>query len=326
MEEEQYRTAQTWKVIQLLYGTVPVEQRNLSALFGYHAVVHRPESVLSLTNPFNWEVDQDKPGSSTATPDTYNADLRFRDEQAIGGPSYTGMKRETFDPDLRSRGSSHRPLSNPFQGTARAPASAPANTEMVEEYLGPSMSPESTMLHRNISPSLRRSLSSDSSSFMSSPDSDILGSDSDEEEYDLYDSSRSFVAESTLQSGEQLPDVRFRRNHRGYSQFLSSHSHMQPQKFSRQHHHHQKARRGKVDVQVSELGSGVVLPLWNHDVFVRHALDYFAQEGNVQMCVTVMMVLKNYVDVGSAQEEEWLWAYVGKMSDRQVQSMFRPRG
>ncbi|KAJ3148061.1 WD repeat-containing protein 24 [Geranomyces variabilis] len=54
----------------------------------------------------------------------------------------------------------------------------------------------------------------------------------------------------------------------------------------------------------------VVLPRWNHDPVVHDALSYYAEQGNVQMCVTILLVLGDRIRVDEKMQELWFWSYI----------------
>ncbi|KAJ3170447.1 WD repeat-containing protein 24 [Geranomyces variabilis] len=54
----------------------------------------------------------------------------------------------------------------------------------------------------------------------------------------------------------------------------------------------------------------VVLPRWNHDPVVHDALSYYGEQGNVQMCVTILLVLGNRIRVDEKMQELWFWSYI----------------
>ncbi|KAI8922236.1 WD40-repeat-containing domain protein [Powellomyces hirtus] len=54
----------------------------------------------------------------------------------------------------------------------------------------------------------------------------------------------------------------------------------------------------------------VVLAPWNHEPVVRDALSYYAEQGNVQMCVSIILVLGDLIRVDEKMEELWFWSYI----------------
>ncbi|KAJ3152719.1 WD repeat-containing protein 24 [Geranomyces michiganensis] len=54
----------------------------------------------------------------------------------------------------------------------------------------------------------------------------------------------------------------------------------------------------------------VVLPRWNQDPVVHDALSYYAEQGNVQMCVTILLVLGDRIRVDEKMQELWFWSYI----------------
>ncbi|TPX55140.1 hypothetical protein PhCBS80983_g05561 [Powellomyces hirtus] len=54
----------------------------------------------------------------------------------------------------------------------------------------------------------------------------------------------------------------------------------------------------------------VVLAPWNHEPVVRDTLSYYAEQGNVQMCVSIILVLGDLIRVDEKMEELWFWSYI----------------
>ncbi|KAI8904439.1 WD40-repeat-containing domain protein [Gorgonomyces haynaldii] len=60
----------------------------------------------------------------------------------------------------------------------------------------------------------------------------------------------------------------------------------------------------------SKRSKDAVIPIWNPDSTVFDLLDYFAEEGNVQMCVAISSVLKNVLLIPQDRLEHWTAAYI----------------
>jgi len=51
-------------------------------------------------------------------------------------------------------------------------------------------------------------------------------------------------------------------------------------------------------------------PVWQHQDVVKNLLEYYTEQGDVQMCVTLSLVLKKFHVTDDQQEEEWFRAYL----------------
>ena len=51
-------------------------------------------------------------------------------------------------------------------------------------------------------------------------------------------------------------------------------------------------------------------PEWDHSHVIKEMLEYFAEIGDVQMCVTVSLILKNKVKLTPRQEQQWFNSYI----------------
>ncbi|KAJ3018418.1 WD repeat-containing protein 24 [Thoreauomyces humboldtii] len=85
----------------------------------------------------------------------------------------------------------------------------------------------------------------------------------------------------------------------------------------RHHHHHHHHHHSHHTSAAPSRASGratpardVIVPAWNHEQIVKDALVYYAEQGNVQMCVTVLLVLRDKLKIDEKTEEMWFWSYV----------------
>lgn len=53
-------------------------------------------------------------------------------------------------------------------------------------------------------------------------------------------------------------------------------------------------------------------PAWQHENVVMDLLDYYTEQGDVQMCVTLYLVLQKYLNVPQTRLEDWFTSYLGK--------------
>ncbi|KAI8065802.1 WD40-repeat-containing domain protein [Gongronella butleri] len=51
-------------------------------------------------------------------------------------------------------------------------------------------------------------------------------------------------------------------------------------------------------------------PTWKHDTMVDELLDFYMEQGDVQTCVTLYLVLRRYITVDEHRVEEWFTAYL----------------
>ncbi|KAI9091560.1 WD40-repeat-containing domain protein [Phlyctochytrium arcticum] len=70
---------------------------------------------------------------------------------------------------------------------------------------------------------------------------------------------------------------------------------------------HTKVGRTAVD---SKGFSDVIVPSWNTEGLVKEMLEFYADQGNVQMCVTILLVLKSRIQVSPETEELWFSSYI----------------
>ena len=55
----------------------------------------------------------------------------------------------------------------------------------------------------------------------------------------------------------------------------------------------------------------VLTPVWNHAVMVRELLDFHALNGDLQTAVSILIVLRRFLDVSERVQEVWFWNYIG---------------
>ncbi|KAI9322547.1 WD40-repeat-containing domain protein [Dichotomocladium elegans] len=51
-------------------------------------------------------------------------------------------------------------------------------------------------------------------------------------------------------------------------------------------------------------------PTWQHEDVVTELLDYYTEQGDVQMCVTLYLVLQNHITVDDERIENWFTSYI----------------
>ncbi|KAI9025276.1 WD40-repeat-containing domain protein [Phycomyces nitens] len=51
-------------------------------------------------------------------------------------------------------------------------------------------------------------------------------------------------------------------------------------------------------------------PKWQHEGVVMELLDYYTEQGDVQMCVTLYLVLEHYIHIDDIRVEDWFTSYI----------------
>lgn len=63
--------------------------------------------------------------------------------------------------------------------------------------------------------------------------------------------------------------------------------------------------------QVHTVASSFNLRLpWKHESVVMELLNYYTEQGDVQMCVTLYLVLEKYLNIDNDRIEDWFTAYI----------------
>ncbi|KAI9362910.1 WD40-repeat-containing domain protein [Zopfochytrium polystomum] len=61
-----------------------------------------------------------------------------------------------------------------------------------------------------------------------------------------------------------------------------------------------------------------LVPTLDGEDMFRTILEYFAEQGNVQMCATIVLALRDYIDVPIETQEQWVWNYVDLLRRMQL--------
>ncbi|KAI7862657.1 WD40-repeat-containing domain protein, partial [Spinellus fusiger] len=61
---------------------------------------------------------------------------------------------------------------------------------------------------------------------------------------------------------------------------------------------------------VSCSDTGELWPVWEHEEMVMELLDYYTEQGDVQMCVSIYLVLQRYIHIDDDRVEDWFNSYI----------------
>ncbi|CAG8452306.1 844_t:CDS:10 [Ambispora leptoticha] len=61
---------------------------------------------------------------------------------------------------------------------------------------------------------------------------------------------------------------------------------------------------------VQQTLKSAVRPIWNHESSMNSLLEYYAEQGDVQMCVTLVLVLDERLNVDKDTVERWIFSYI----------------
>ncbi|TPX70169.1 hypothetical protein SpCBS45565_g01981 [Spizellomyces sp. 'palustris'] len=271
---ELHRTAQTWKILQLLYGTEPSESRNLTKLFG------RPNKQ----GDYNW------------------------DRQA-GNTPVGRAADECVDPQLTV-------------------GSAQSDSALLTEMMRPNA--EGWMRDYVVPHGSQRrgSLSPHHDQQELAPESDIDSDEGYTEEEEVDDDGDSDDSESSFTYGLKVGAGR-----RTLARFgIGTNKILKPfyggKSKQNQPHSKRDSSKGKSKHSQRTVNSAkvvyqdVVIPDWNPEDLVRDMLEYYAEQANVQMCATILLVLKDRIRAGEEKEELWFCSYIGLNFGQPLQQLF----
>ncbi|OBZ85920.1 WD repeat-containing protein 24 [Choanephora cucurbitarum] len=63
-------------------------------------------------------------------------------------------------------------------------------------------------------------------------------------------------------------------------------------------------------IQLSSASSFDLKIPWNHESVIMDLLQYYTDQGDIQMCVTLYLVLEKYIEIDSERVEDWFTAYI----------------